>query len=204
MTIFGRALDLAGALVDGDDGEDDAALGEVLAVADDDVFDDVDGAAGVDADAADGDFAVLARRESLSSSRTSPSSSSDGVFDDAGAGGEFGVALEVAVVAVDGDEELGPQQVDHQAQLFLRAVAADVDEALRAVVVDDAGVAALEVVDHADRCDFSLPGMTRELRRTVSPASMRACLWLLTAARRERGHGLALRAGDEDHELVGG
>ena len=30
---------------------------------------------------------------------------------------------------------------------------------------------------------FSLPGMTRELRTTVSPAAMRACLWLLTAAR---------------------
>ena len=30
---------------------------------------------------------------------------------------------------------------------------------------------------------FSLPGMMRELRTTVSPASMWACLWLSTAAR---------------------
>ena len=56
---LGRAFDEAGALVDGDDGQDDAVFGEVLAVADDDVFDDVDGAAGVDADAAGGDLAVL-------------------------------------------------------------------------------------------------------------------------------------------------
>ena len=30
---------------------------------------------------------------------------------------------------------------------------------------------------------FSLPGMMRELRMTVSPASILACLWLSTAAR---------------------
>src|ERR1035441_3859403 len=38
---LGEVLDFAGALVDGDDGQDNAALGDVLAVADDDVFDDV-------------------------------------------------------------------------------------------------------------------------------------------------------------------
>ena len=55
----------------------------------------------------------------------------DGEVDDAEAAGEFGVLLEVAVVAVDGDEEFRPQQVDHEALLFLAAVAADVDEAVR-------------------------------------------------------------------------
>ncbi len=34
----------------------------------------------------------------------------DDLFDDAGASGELGVALEVAVVAVDGDEELRPER----------------------------------------------------------------------------------------------
>jgi hypothetical protein len=36
----------------------------------------------------------------------------------------------------------GADEVDEQALLFLRAVAADVDEAVGAVVADDVGVAA--------------------------------------------------------------
>ena len=58
-----------------------------------------------------------------------------GFLGDAGGEGELDVALEVAVVAVDGDEELGLDEVDHQLELFLRAVAGDVDEAVGAVVV---------------------------------------------------------------------
>jgi hypothetical protein len=57
--------------------------------------------------------------------------------------------LEMAEVAVDGDEELGPDERDHQPQLLLRAVAGDMDEARGAVVVDYAGIAALQVVDDA-------------------------------------------------------
>jgi hypothetical protein len=60
------------------------------------------------------------------------------------------VANEVAVVAVDGDEVLGADEVDEQALLFLRAVAADVNQAVGAVVADDVGVAAIEVVDDAE------------------------------------------------------
>ena len=59
------------------------------------------------------------------------------------------MALEVAIVAVHGDEELGLNEIDHQLELFLRAMAGDVDEAVGAVVVDDVGVAALEVIDDA-------------------------------------------------------
>ena len=68
---------------------------------------------------------------------------------DAGGKRQLNVALEVAVVAVDGDEELRSHEVDHHAKLFLRAVAGDVDEAVGAVVVDDAGIAAFEMVDDA-------------------------------------------------------
>ena len=52
------------------------------------------------------------------------------------------VLPQIAVVAVDGDEELGPDQVDQQAHLFLAAVAADVDQSMLPVVVDHVGVAA--------------------------------------------------------------
>ena len=55
----------------------------------------------------------------------------------------------MTVVAMDGDEELRPHEVDHQANLFLAAVSADVDEAGGAVVVDDMRIAAFKVIDHA-------------------------------------------------------
>ena len=54
------ALDFGGALVDGEHGEDDAIFGEDAAIADDEVFNDVDGGTGVDEDAAGGDFVFLA------------------------------------------------------------------------------------------------------------------------------------------------
>src|ERR1039458_4318199 len=145
---LGEVFHLAGALVDGDDRQDDAALGDVLAVADDHVLNDVDGAAGIDADAADGDLAALGRAVLVKVEDLTVFEEDD-FLDDVHVAGKLGVALEVAVVAVDGDEEPRPQQVEHEAHRFLRAVTADVDEAGGAIVVDDLGVAALEVVDHA-------------------------------------------------------
>jgi hypothetical protein len=81
----------------------------VLAVADDGVFDHVDGAAVVDADAAGGDLAALLR-VSLVEVEDLAVFEQDDLLGDAGRRRELGVALEVAVVAVDGDEELGPQR----------------------------------------------------------------------------------------------
>src|SRR5271167_1061724 len=72
------------------------------------------------------------------------------MLDGAGFHGELRVTTQVAVVAVDGDEELGADEIDEQAQLFLAAVAAYVDEAVAAVVEDDVGFAAAEVVDDAE------------------------------------------------------
>ncbi len=58
------------------------------------------------------------------------------------------VALEVAVVAVDGHEELGRTRL-----IIIRSSSCepwpDMDQAVGAVVVDDACVAALEVIDDA-------------------------------------------------------
>ena len=48
-----------------------------------------------------------------------------------------------------GHEEFRPDEVDHQPQLFLAAMAADVDQAGLAVVEDDVRLAAAEVVDDA-------------------------------------------------------
>jgi hypothetical protein len=59
------------------------------------------------------------------------------------------VALQVTVVAVNGHEELRADEVDHHPQLFLRSMARDMDEAVGAVIVNNAGVAALKVIDNA-------------------------------------------------------
>jgi hypothetical protein len=45
--------------------------------------------------------------------------------------------------------------------------------------------------------------MTRELSRTVSPGLDLGELVVVHRGAGERGHGLALRAGDQDAELVG-
>ena len=57
---LGLAFDFSAQLVDGEDGENEAVFGKVAAIADDEVFNDVGGGAGVDANAASGDFAVFA------------------------------------------------------------------------------------------------------------------------------------------------
>ena len=63
--------------------------------------------------------------------------------------GQPRVALQMAEVTMDGHEKLRPHEVDHHAQLFLRAVAGDMDKTVGAVVVDNARITALEVIDDA-------------------------------------------------------
>jgi hypothetical protein len=198
---LGLAFDLAGALVDGDDGEEDAVFTEMLAVADHGVFDYVGGGVVVDTDAAGGDFAGLDCRLAVDGKDVAVFEQED-LLGNAGGGGELEVALEVAVVAVHGNEELGAHEVDHHAQFFLGAVAGDVDEAVGAVVVDDAGIAALEVIDDAvdgllvagDDAGAEEDGVAGfDLGESV----------VVDGSAGERGHGLALGSGDEDAELVG-
>jgi hypothetical protein len=199
---FGLAFDLAGALVDGDDGQEDAVFAEMLAVADDGIFDDVGGGVVVDADATGGDFAGFVGGVGVEGEDVAVFEQHD-FFGNAGGDGELDVALEVAVVAVDGDEEFGLDEVDHQAKLFLRAVAADMDKAVGSVVVDHTGVAALEVVD--DAVDLFL------VAGDDAGTEQDGVVWLnlgelvvIDGGSGERGHGLALSAGDQDAELVGG
>ncbi len=57
------------------------------------------------------------------------------------------VLLQMAVIAMHGNEKLRTQQVDEQPLLFLAGVAADMDQSRRAVVKDDIRVATVKVVD---------------------------------------------------------
>ena len=203
VTISGQAFDLAGALVDGDDGQDDAVSAEMcwrsrmtmssttsavepvsMQTRPTVILPTLVGAVAVEVE----HVAVFEQ---------------DDLLEDARGAGEFGVALEVAVVAVDGDEELWAQQVDHQAQLFLRAVAADVDEAVGAVVVDDVGVAALEVVDHAVDGLLVAGDDARAEDHGVAGVDL-GVLVVVDGGAGERGHGLALGAGDHDQSSLSG
>src|ERR1700722_15613837 len=129
---FGFALDFAHALVDGEDGEDDAVFREDAAIADDEVLYNIDCRAGVDEDPSCGDFLFLAGVGLIEFEYVAVFND-HGVFDGAGLHGELGVAAEVAIVAVNRYEELGADEIDEKAQFLLTAVAADVDQAVGSV-----------------------------------------------------------------------
>ena len=112
------------------------------------------------------------------------------------------MAAEVAVVAVDGDEELGADEIDEEAQLFLAAVAADVDEAVRAIVEDDVGFAAAEVVDDAEDALLVAGNDAGAEDDGVAGVDV-GMLVVVDRGAAEGAHGLALGAADEDHQLVG-
>ena len=62
--------------------------------------------------------------------------------------GHFGVQLQLAVFAVNGNEIARLDQVDDELEFFLAGVSADVNWRRGSVFVDDVGFAAEEVVDH--------------------------------------------------------
>ena len=136
-----------------------------------------------------------------SSSSTSPSSMTMACSTAPVSMASCGVAAQVAIVAVNGDEVLGPHQIDEQAQFFLAAVAADVDEAVGAVVADDVGVAAAEVVDDAEDALLVAGNDARAEHHGVAGVDV-GVLVVVDGGAAERAHGLALRAADQDHQLV--
>src|ERR1700739_4280642 len=124
------------------------------------------------------------------------------MLDGAGFHSELGVAAEVAVVAVDGDEELGAHKIDEEAQLFLAAVAADVDEAVGTVVEDDVGFAAAEMVDDAEDAFFVAGDDARAENDGVAGINV-GVLVVVDSGAAEGTHGLTLGAAYEEHQLVG-
>ncbi len=173
----------------------------MTAIADDEVFDDVGGGAGVDADAAGGDFAGLAGVVAVELEDFTVFHD-QGEVDDAEALCERGMLFQVTIIAVDGNEEFRPEEVDHEPLFFLAGVAADVDEAGGAIVVDDVGIAAAEVVDDAEDA-FLVAGDDARTEDDGVAGGDAGVLVVVDGGAGERGHGLALGAGDEDAELVG-
>ena len=106
----------------------------------------------------------------------------------------------MTIVAVDGDEELGPQQVDHQPHLFLAAVAAHVDQSGFAIVVDHVGLAAAKVVDHAVNALLVAGNDAGTQHHRV--AALDARMFVVVDRRPGKSrHGLPLRAADQNHDF---
>src|ERR1700722_10760082 len=125
---FRRTLHFAGALVDGDDGQHQPILAQMSAIANDQVFDDIGGGTGIDANPAGRDLAVLGgsvcvQLEDVSVLQEQRLLRYTRVFR------QLHVLLQMTIVAMDGNKELGPQQVDHQPHFFLTTVPAHVDQA---------------------------------------------------------------------------
>ena len=117
--------------------------------------------------------------------------------------GQFGVQLQLAVFAVDGNEVARLDQVDDEPEFFLAAVSADVDGRRGSVFVDDVGFAAKEVVDHPVD-GFFVAGDDAAREDDGVALFDFGVLVIVDGGAGERGHGLALGAADEHANFFGG
>src|SRR5664279_1630127 len=139
---FGWSLHLARQLVDGDDGQHDAVFAEVAAIANDQIFHHIAHGIGIDADAAYGNASRLASPHLVELQNVAALDHHDLAHRVVHGASHFGVQLELAILAVDGNKILRLHQVDDELQLFLAGMPADVHRRRRTVIVDDVGIAA--------------------------------------------------------------
>jgi hypothetical protein len=198
---FRLLLHFAGALVDGQHRQHDAVFRQNATILNHQVFDHIDGRAGIDEHAAGGDFVFLAGVAFVQFQNVAVFND-DGVLDGAGFHGQAGVAHQVAVVAVHRNEVFGANQVDEQALLFLRAVAADVNQSVGSVVADDVGATAVEVIDDAKDPLF-IAGNNARAEDDGVPGVDVGVLVVVDGGPRQRAHGFTLSAADKDHQLLG-
>src|SRR5512147_161552 len=112
---------------------------------------------------------------------------------------ELGVVHEVAVLAVHGNEVFRLDQGEHELQLFLGRMARDVD--LGHLLVEDLGPVLEQVVD--DPHDAALVARDHLGREHDSVALLDLeVLVFVRGHAGERAHGLALAAGGDHHDLI--
>ena len=102
--------------------------------------------------------------------------------------GQPGVLGKLPELAVDRHEVAGPDQVQDQLHLLDAAVTGDVQRRIHGAV-DARPRRGGTCGRSSGKMAFSLPGMMRELRATVSPLSSEMCLWLSTATRESADMG---------------
>src|ERR1017187_9493667 len=197
---FRLLLHLAGALVDGKDREHDAVFRKNAAVANYEVFNHIDRRAGVDEDSARGYLVLLAGVVLVEFEHVAVFDN-DGVLHRTGFHGHLRMFAKISIVAVYRDEELGAHQVDEQTHLFLASVAADVNEAVGAVVANDVRVAAVKMVDDTEDA-FLIAGDDSGTEHHGIAGVDLCMLVVVYSGAAECAHGLALRAADEDHQLL--
>ena len=129
----------------------------------------------------------------LSNSRTSPSSSRMASPTVPVVTRELDMLLEMAIVPMDRDEELGPQQVHHQLQLFLAAVSAHVDQPVAAVVIDHVRLPPVKMVDHAINPSFVSGNDARTQQDRVAGLNLGVFV-IGNRGAAQRGHRLTLCA----------
>ena len=172
----------------------------MAAVFDDEVFNHIGAIAGVDADAAYVDFAGLARAELVEFENVSAFDQHDFADRSAHGASHFGMQLQLAIFTMDWDEVARLDQIDDQLELFLTGVSADMDWRGGSVFIDDVGFAAEEMVDHPVD-GFFVAGddaAGENDRVTLFDFGM---LMIVDRRPRQRRHGLALRAADQDTDF---
>ena len=186
---------LAGALVDRDDGEHNAVFAQMLAVPDDQIFNYIRGRAGIDAYPARRHFAGFLRRSGIHFENI-PILEQHGAVYHPAAGCQFGTLLQVAIVAVQRNEKFGPQQVDHQPELFLAAVPAHVNQTGGTIVVDHVGFTPAQMIDHPVNTLFISWDDARAEHHRVAALDSRV-LMVIHRRPRERRHRLTLGSANE-------
>ena len=174
----------------------------MTAIFDDEVFDHIGAVAGIDADAAYVDLSCLARSEFVELEHVATLQQHDFADGAVHSSGHFGVQLELAVLAVDGNEVFRFDQVDDELEFVLAGVPADVDGRRSSVLVDDVGLAAKEVIDHAVD-GFLVAGDDAARKHDGIALFDFGVLVIIDGGARQGRHGLALRAADQHADFFG-
>src|SRR5207237_3426763 len=181
----------------------DAVFGKMAAVADDHLLDYVIHGTGIDADPADRHAAGFAgavvidfqnfagfHNEALFQARETQML------------GQPGVLGKLAEFAVDGHEETRANQVQHQFHFFHTGMAGNVEGRVH-VPVQDIGAAPRHVVDHAED-GLLVAGDDARAEHHGVALFHRDMFVVVHGHARERRHRLALGAGDQEGNLIGG
>src|ERR1700676_1486310 len=197
---FGRRFEAAGLFVDGDDGADEAVFGKMAAIADDDFFDFLEGA-GIDENASGGDGIAGESAVFVEFEEVTVFEEQDFAGDAAELVSERGVAEEMAIFAVDGNEIARLDELQDEFLFFLARGAGNVNGAAGIVVIDESA-AAEHVVEHAED-GFFVAGDDAggEDDAVVFVDGNEAVIVYGDAG--ERGHGLGLRAAGHDDDALG-
>src|SRR6202035_6141215 len=133
---FRSGLDFAGELMDSDDGQHDAVFAQVPTVFHHQVLDHVGAGAGIDTDPPDIDPAGLACSQFVELENVAALDQNRFANRAVHGAGHFRVQLQLAILAVDGNEVFRLHQVDDQLQFVLAGVTADVHRRVGAVVIN--------------------------------------------------------------------